>query len=38
MGACTQEDWLDKVCPVILKRIEQYSHNEIRFNLLALTD
>ncbi|QDZ21456.1 ubiquitin carboxyl-terminal hydrolase [Chloropicon primus] len=36
LGACTLDDWMDKVCPVIMKRIEQYSQNEIRFNLLAL--
>ena len=36
LGPCSKSDWLDKVCPAIMQRIEQYSQNEIRFNLLAL--
>lgn len=35
-GACTDDDWMGKACPVIQKRIERYASSEIRFNLMAL--
>lgn len=36
LGACSNENWLDQVRPIIQQRIEQYSDKEIRFTLLAL--
>eukprot|EP00029_Vermamoeba_vermiformis_P014620 TRINITY_DN9731_c0_g1_i1.p1 TRINITY_DN9731_c0_g1~~TRINITY_DN9731_c0_g1_i1.p1 ORF type:complete len:320 (+),score=121.13 TRINITY_DN9731_c0_g1_i1:188-1147(+) len=36
LGACTSDNWLDQVRPIIQQRIEQYSDKEIRFTLLAL--
>jgi ubiquitin carboxyl-terminal hydrolase L5 len=37
-GECTDEDWLEKVKPVIMERINTYAQTEIRFNLLALVN
>lgn len=36
LGPSSLDDWVEKVRPVIQKRIERYAKNEIRFNLLAL--
>jgi len=36
LGECSKEDWLDKVFPIIQKRIEKYAASEIRFNLMAI--
>ncbi|RUP46765.1 hypothetical protein BC936DRAFT_146546 [Jimgerdemannia flammicorona] len=33
---CTDEDWLQKVRPVIQARMAKYASSEIRFNLMAL--
>ena len=35
-GACTFEEFPEKVIPVLRRRIERYPANEIRFNLLAM--
>ncbi|CAG8515671.1 15072_t:CDS:10 [Acaulospora colombiana] len=36
LGPCTEDDWLEKVRPVIHERMARYASAEIRFNLLAL--
>ncbi|XP_036309332.1 ubiquitin carboxyl-terminal hydrolase isozyme L5 isoform X2 [Pipistrellus kuhlii] len=36
LGACSQDDWISAVRPVIEKRIQKYSEGEIRFNLMAI--
>lgn len=33
---CTNENWIEKVFPVVQQRIEKYSRSEIRFNLMAI--
>lgn len=35
-GACSFDEFPDKIIPVLQRRIERYSANEIRFNLLAM--
>lgn len=35
-GTCTFEEFPDKIVPILLRRIEQYPAQEIRFNLVAM--
>lgn len=35
-GACTTQEFSEKVIPVLQRRIERYPAHEIRFNLLAM--
>ncbi|CAG9312098.1 unnamed protein product [Blepharisma stoltei] len=37
-GECNEEDWLEKIKPVLFERIQKYSENEIRFTLLAIVN
>jgi len=37
LGPCTEDEWLEKVCPEIQKRMEKYARSEVRFNLMAIT-
>lgn len=34
----TEDEWLDKVKPAIIERIQHYAENEIRFSLLAIVN
>ena len=36
-GACTQEQFPEKVISVVRRRVERYGAGEIRFNLMAMT-
>lgn len=36
LGESKREDWLETAFPAIQKRIQTYSQQEIRFNLLAI--
>lgn len=38
LGECTEDNWLTKAAPAIQQRIDKYSSQEIRFNLLALIE
>lgn len=35
-GSCTQEEFPEKLVPVLRRRIERYGEGEIRFNLMAV--
>jgi ubiquitin carboxyl-terminal hydrolase L5 len=37
-GACSNDNWLSLVVPLIQRRIAQYSSKEIKFNLLAMVN
>jgi ubiquitin carboxyl-terminal hydrolase L5 len=37
-GECSEDAWVEGVKPIIGKRMEEFSGNEIRFNLLAIVD
>ncbi|CAJ0866757.1 3260_t:CDS:2 [Entrophospora sp. SA101] len=36
LGPCTENDWLEKVRPVIQERMSNYASAEVKFNLMAL--
>eukprot|EP01097_Dermamoeba_algensis_P004728 TRINITY_DN3048_c0_g1_i1.p1 TRINITY_DN3048_c0_g1~~TRINITY_DN3048_c0_g1_i1.p1 ORF type:complete len:347 (+),score=63.33 TRINITY_DN3048_c0_g1_i1:72-1112(+) len=36
LGSFEGKNWLERVCPIIQKRIERYARNEIRFNLMTI--
>ena len=35
-GACTREEFAEKIIPVLQRRIERYPAGEVRFNLMAV--
>lgn len=37
-GECHEYEWVEHIKPIIAKRIEEFSGNEIRFNLLAIVN
>lgn len=37
-GECCQDEWLEKVSPIITARMEEFAGTEIRFNLLAIVN
>jgi len=36
LGPCTDDDWLERVRPIIQARMARYASSEIRFNLMAI--
>jgi ubiquitin carboxyl-terminal hydrolase L5 len=37
-GECSENEWVEKVTPIIQARMEEFSGSEIRFNLMAIVN
>lgn len=37
-GECDENEWIDRVTPIIQARMEEFSGSEIRFNLMAIVN